>query len=475
MTRPLARALPVLASAVVLGVTAVAAFAATGTTATTSASASTTTAAVVSAAEAFLDTLTTSQQETVLYDYSSSERSAWSNLPVGSGRNGIKLGDLSTTQQAAAMAVVDAMLSEQGQSQVDQIMTADSYLSSSGGGTGYGSGLYYLALFGTPTATGQFGVQFGGHHLAINADFNDGNAAITPDFVGVEPQTWTADGTTYTPMNGEKTAVFAVLDSLSTTEQSAAKISGTFTDVVKGAGTDAQDYPTDQGILVSSLSDDQQALVTTAIEQWVGDFTDEISEDYLAAYEADYDQTYLGWGNTTSSTGTGTGTTSGTYFRISGPAVWIEYVHQAGVVLSGLHIHTIFRDKTSDYTATSTTTSVSTTDVSTTDVPTTDTSTDSVTQTSTTTASLKKKRLQRGRHAVVRIQVTSAVAAGRVQVLVDGDVVRTRQLTAARAGQTWAVRLPKLAVGRHRVRVVYEGTTGVTGSASSVLRLRVIR
>jgi hypothetical protein len=41
--------------------------------------------------------------------------------------------------------------------------------------------------------------------------------------------------------------------------------------------------------------------------------------------------------------------TSGTYFRIDGPRVWIEVSCQSGEVLSGTHYHSIFRDKTYDY------------------------------------------------------------------------------------------------------------------------------
>jgi hypothetical protein len=112
-------------------------------------------------------------------------------------------------------------------------------------------------------------------------------------------------------------------------------------------------YPTGTnrtGVLVSSLSVDQQALVTAAIKQWVADFDPMISDSLVAAYtsSAAYQDTYVAWGGTEAS-GVDVDV-AGTYMRIDGPRVWIEVACQNGIIFqNATHYHTIYRDKTTDY------------------------------------------------------------------------------------------------------------------------------
>ena len=54
--------------------------------------------------------------------------------------------------------------------------------------------------------------------------------------------------------------------------------------------------------------------------------------------------THIAWSGSTDST------VIGSYLRIDGPRVWIEFVCQRGVVFRDqIHFHTIWRDKAKDY------------------------------------------------------------------------------------------------------------------------------
>jgi hypothetical protein len=317
-------------------------------TATDTLSEDSNTAEVIAAANAFIATLTDEQLATLEYDYSDTTAKAnWSNLPEGSiERNGLAMGDLTDEQKAAALAVVEAMLSEDGYQQVLDTMAADDALGASSGGNGlsWSSVYYYIAFFGTPSADSPFMISFGGHHLAINIDYNGDTVSITPEFLGIEPQTFTAsDGSTVETMAAQKSAVFALLGSLSADELAASELSSLYDDVVMGPGQDDGSYPSDTGVLVSSLTEEQQDLVTEAIRAWVGVADEGVAEAIIESYVADYDETYVMWSGSTDSE------SEDAYFRISGPAVWIEYVHQSGVGFSGVHLHSVYRDKTSDY------------------------------------------------------------------------------------------------------------------------------
>ncbi len=90
----------------------------------------------------------------------------------------------------------------------------------------------------------------------------------------------------------------------------------------------------------------QQQLVKNAIEAWVKDQPTAEANALLAAYEdpAALAQTYVG------SSGGRDSTKQGSYIRIDGPRVWIEFVCQNGVVFqSQIHFHTIWRDRQQDY------------------------------------------------------------------------------------------------------------------------------
>jgi hypothetical protein len=121
-------------------------------------------------------------------------------------RNGLRWGDLSAAQRAAAMKLPATALSKQGLQKVKEIMEGDEVLKAtdSGGGPiggptaggppngppgglgegmrspGFGRDNYYLALLGTPSLTEPWMIQFGGHHLTINLTIVGKSNVMTP-------------------------------------------------------------------------------------------------------------------------------------------------------------------------------------------------------------------------------------------------------------------------------------------------------
>ncbi|MGW2824735.1 DUF3500 domain-containing protein [Streptomyces sp. NPDC001443] len=303
---------------------------------------------VVTAANTFLATLSTTQKSKVLLGFTEANATAWSNLPCGSScRVGIQFSTLSTTQLAAAKAVVQAATgtgSGTGYGQVSQILAADDVLGKSA--SGYGSGNYYLAFLGTPSTTGTWQLHFGGHHLAVNLTYADGQVeGTTPYFVGVEPSSWTgSDGTTYAPLKGMRDGMLAMLSSLSTTQLAQAKLSQSFGDVLLGPAKDGTFPATKQGLLVSQLSDAQKQLVLAALTPWVKVADDTTAASLLATYQSELDATYISY------SGSSALSSQGDYVRIDGPGVWVEFVCQNGVIYRNqVHYHTVYRDHTRDY------------------------------------------------------------------------------------------------------------------------------
>lgn len=322
-------------------------------------------AARIAAALAKLHSLLSEPQRAALelpLDYAHAIR--WSNLPLGVvPRNGLRLGDLDTNQAAAARRVFEAALSACGLKLLDEIRLADDWLTAyDKRPIGWSGGNYFLTVLGKPGAKTPWMLQVGGHHLAYNFTFNGHQPGATPLFFGTEPIRFEIKGSRYTPLDAQSTAMSRLAASIATLPQ--AKLSGTFTDVVKGVevtavpgqlpsgGTDTgfpQSYPTgdaDRGVQVKALKPEQRQLVRDAIESFTSFPGKKISALLLAAYldPKSLDDTFVGMA------GSPELSAKGSYVRIDGPRVWMELIVQPAVAHpEELHYHALWRDKQSDY------------------------------------------------------------------------------------------------------------------------------
>jgi len=331
---------------------------------------------VVCSVDAFKATLTASQLSGVQYSestYTTAQlnvyKTLWSNLP-GVTRAGITLGSLTTSAQTAAFyAVANTALSDAGYADFNGVLAADDYLGTMQ--SSYGSSNYHIAFIGTPSTTGLWTLQLGGHHMAFNITFNNSLVYPTPHHIGVEPKaSFTVNGASYQVLADKAAALVAIFygqtDSLSpttagTTALTSTYLSGqTFSDILidpveyntGSYSAVTAVYPTtNRGVLVSSLTAAQQALVTAAITQFTNDYDSTTAAQMLADYTSStaYANTYVAWGAPSGSAYPNIEVDK-TYMRIDGPRVWIEMSSQAGVVIQGItHYHMMFRDKTYDY------------------------------------------------------------------------------------------------------------------------------
>lgn len=349
------------------GTTASTAVSATSVSDSTTAAAATddaaTTADTISAsaaaAEAFLATLSDEQRQQVTYAYDDETKTtSWSNFPVTFvDRAGLDLADLTEEQRAAALDVLDALLSEQGYKTVTGIMGGDEYLHENSSSTEESLSQYYIAFFGDPSDSSAWEIQFGGHHLGINATLDGSADSITfaPTHLGVQPAVYTdADGNEVQPFDKIYTSAFAFYDSLSEEQKATLYQGESVANMVCAPGSTC-DYPIGTGISGADLSDQQKQLLLGVIANWVGLADAETTSEELAKIEATLDETYVNWSGATAydmSRG------DGIYFQISGPDVYIEFAAQQGsagadvedVTTSGWgHVHTIYRDPAGDY------------------------------------------------------------------------------------------------------------------------------
>jgi hypothetical protein len=321
-------------------------------------------AASVAAAVAKLKPLLTAPQLEALERPLNRESAIhWSNLPLGVvPRMGLKLGDLDATQAAAARRVFAAALSACGLALLDEVRLADDYLIPfDRRPIGWDGRNYFLTVLGTPSPKTPWMLQLGGHHLAYNFTFNGRLPGATPLFLGSEPIRFEMKGVTHEPLNVQSSAMSRLAVAIA--GHTDARLSGTFTDVVKGVVVTGQPsqmtggidtgfphtYPTgdkDRGIRVSALSGEQRQSVREAIDSYLSLPGAEVSAALRAAYQDPqaFNATYVGY------SGSPDLGSKGSYVRIDGPRLLMEFVVQPAIAEPAtLHYHALWRDKQSDY------------------------------------------------------------------------------------------------------------------------------
>ena len=321
-------------------------------------------APVAAAAVALRDTLSAAQRAQLDQPLSRASAIGWSNLPVGIvPRSGVRIGDLDARQAAALRALLTTTLSACGLKLYDEIRLADDVLAPlDDRHIGWSGGNYYVAFLGTPSAQKPWILQSGGHHLAYNFAFNGPEAGTTPLFFGTEPIRFDAAGAAHEPLQAQSTAMAALAGALAAYAD--AHLPGTYTDVVKGvvtefpagtsgiSGTDGgfpQTYPsgtTERGVRYSRLAPAAQARVRAALESYLSLPGEALTRAQLAAYESPeaLNETYVGYAGAVDLS------VRGSYVRIDGPRVWIEFIVQPAVARpADIHYHALWRDKVADY------------------------------------------------------------------------------------------------------------------------------
>ena len=330
------------------------------------------TPAIVAAANALATTLDETMATTLQLDYPAEGTvataadfsgrvgeqfgtSVWSNYPISDViRKGLRLGDLSTDQRTAAMAVLEAALSDDGYNKVRNIMDADQILSDSGTNYDCGADNYVITFVGTPSESDRWMLQFGGHHLGLNVTIQGDQQTMAPTLTGCQPSSFAGSTDTVMPLGAETDAAFELAGKLTDTQLQQAVLSPAVQDLVLGPGTDGKQLDP-AGIPASAMTDEQQTLLLNVISAWVNILNDTAAATQLADITAHLPNTYFAWsGEVTEG--------SSVYFRVTGPTVVIEYADQGGahgggpggdgtgVQAGGVnHIHAVYRSIDNNY------------------------------------------------------------------------------------------------------------------------------
>jgi len=298
--------------------------------------------AIVGAADAFLATLDDEQRKAAVFAFGDgAQRTRWSNFPVTFvPRSGLAWGELDADQKAALLKLLGTVLSPKGVEMVRAQMAADEVLAQQNAAN-FGENRYFVAFLGAPAPDRAWTLQFGGHHLAINATIAGPDVTLSPTLTGGEPLRFTQDGKPVELAADEARVAQELLSALNPDQRARAIVSATRIDPVLGPGQDGN-RPAAEGLPASAMTPSQKRLLVALIGARLEILNEDDFGPLMAGIEATLDQTSFGWWGPVSPPGTG-------YFRIVGPRILLEFSPQDMDGDPSNHAHNMFRDPANDY------------------------------------------------------------------------------------------------------------------------------
>ncbi|HEX7235814.1 MAG TPA: DUF3500 domain-containing protein [Gammaproteobacteria bacterium] len=306
------------------------------------------------AARALLAVLDERQLAATLLKLDADERSSWSNVPYAAHhRPGLRLGSLDREQMLRVHDLLRASLSSQGYQKaagvmrLDDINRAQQVARLAPNATafqkeqteGFGSGNYFVLIFGDPRRDARWAWLLQGHHLAVSFTVADGKTAFLPMFVGATPLSVAEDVETgWSALAQEVTRGVELVTALTESQRkvaiSPAEVPG---DVLNGVGNKDHFTPA-EGLRAADMTPEQRRLLRALVEEYVRNADFDAADDQLAAIDA------AGWDNLAFTWRGPVGDLAEPfYYRVQGPRISIELRNTDD------HVHTVTRDPANDY------------------------------------------------------------------------------------------------------------------------------
>ncbi len=297
--------------------------------------------AMVTAARAFLDSLTPEQKQTAQMPLDAEERFNWFYTPVP--RKGLTLKAMNETQRAAAMSLLRTGLSEKGYSKAETIRALEDVLAEiEKNPTRRDKELYYFTVFGEPGPKSTWGWRYEGHHLSQHWTVVNGNAlATTPQFFGANPaEVRSGPKQGLRALAAEEDLGYELLRSLDDKQRQIVIIDPKAPNDILTTNTKEATIQEDRGLAFAAMTPAQKALLVKLIEENASAQPDAIARERLARLRAaGLDKVKFAWMG-------GLEKGQGHYYRVQGPTFLIEFDNTQN---SANHIHLVWRDFKGDW------------------------------------------------------------------------------------------------------------------------------
>jgi hypothetical protein len=303
------------------------------------------TTTMLSAANAFLASLTPEQKKQATFAYDADERMRWNFIPDEAfPRNGLPIKDMTEPQRKLAMALLQSGLSARGYQTYTSIMALENILRAIEGGQRFKRDpeAHRFSVFGTPDAKGTWGWRVEGHHISLHFTVANGTAiASTPSFAGTNPAE-VRDGAE----KGKRVLALqedtgrTLVMALDATQRMAAVFNVTAPGEILTNNTVNINPLSPEGLKVSAMTPAQRELLMQVIDAYAGMMTADVAADRLAKIKtAGIENVAFAWAGPLERG-------QKHYYRVQGPTFLIEFDNTQN---DGNHVHSIWRDFKGDF------------------------------------------------------------------------------------------------------------------------------
>ena len=278
---------------------------------------------VRNAAERFIASLTNEQLARTMFPVDDIEWRKWMNQHFYV-RQGISFAEMTDAQRDAALGLMKVSLSTKGFDLTRNIMRLNETLAELAEDHVFlGEWLYYIQIYGRPSATQPWGWKLEGHHAIINYFVLGDQVVMTPLFIGSEPVRATSGKYKGIEiLQQEQNDGLAVLQSLSQSQQKQAilNFSKTGNNNLTEAFKDnvVIEYA---GLRTDDLATPARQRFRDLINLYVSNMDDGHTRVKMDEVDRHLDDTWFTWIG-------GTQTDSAFYYRVQSPVVLIEFDHQ---------------------------------------------------------------------------------------------------------------------------------------------------
>jgi hypothetical protein len=273
------------------------------------------------------------------------ERRTWFYWP--SSRRGLALGAMTSEQAKHTHHLVADVLSRTAVAKVNAIIGLENVLDEIEERQGSRRGLprdpilYYLSVFGEPSATKPWSFRFEGHHVSIHITLHGDEIRCTPCFLGANPAVVRHNDRVVTrPLGEEEDAARELMRSLFWTQQDHAIVSEDAPDDILTVNSPSLDaLPDGGGLPASGLVPRQRRLLEDLVAVYVERMRPDIAGREMDRLRPTLDATVFAWAGPTERG-------ERHYYRLTGPTLLIEYDNTQD---DANHIHAVWRDLERDF------------------------------------------------------------------------------------------------------------------------------
>jgi hypothetical protein len=299
------------------------------------------------AANRWLQSLSSSQQDVARFPFETGERYIWNYRPVM--RQGLRLTNMDDQQAALARALFETGLSPRAVQKAHDIMILEADLLISeklehrGKTPDRNPEHYWFAVFGEPGGKEPWGWRAGGHHIGFHFTIVDGDClAPTPLFLGANPaKVKHGPRTGYRTLPEEEDRARAFVQALPAEQQKIAVVRGHAPDdILSDAYRTVEMLGLPRGLDFAALSGEHRQQLLDLVRLYVERTHEEIARhEWDRLEKAGFETVNFAWAGPTEAGGRH-------YYVIQGPTFLIEYDNTQN---GGNHIHSVWRDRQHDW------------------------------------------------------------------------------------------------------------------------------